>query len=216
MPDWLITLGDQLGRAALVAVSGWNVTSTLALLGIVGAAVSFWRGLTVYREERLRISAEQKRQASLQVIARLDAMMANPKVRTALMTLDWTSREIVLDDQSAALVGARTLRFDKEMVKRALAADFTEVNNGALVYLRDCYDELLDDFLVLDSMISNNVATDDVVTPFIGYYADVMAGENKEFNERNSDLLEAINAFVEKYYDEEKIDIFVQRISKLY
>jgi len=167
-------------------LEGWGADNTVALLGLVGAAVAFFVGLIQYRR------AQQWKRAEW-VAQEVKAVLADPSVDAALKMIDWGGRSIQLyptrknEDERFEWVAS-------EEVVRGLASHhdhgpFTPKEAA----IRDAFAHLLDGLERLEGYLGAGLITVSDLAPYLHYWAEHLE------NARGNPRLNQVRAYMSTY-----------------
>jgi hypothetical protein len=138
-------------------------------LGLIGGLLAIARFLFVYnraRRERFEEFVWKKTEKAKSLI---DEMLADPRCRDALRMIDWDGREFEIAEHRKNVVITRRILI--EALKPCSERSQSEYSDTE-IYIRDCFDALLDRFATLDQFIRNGlIRFEDVMFP-IEYYLE--------------------------------------------
>lgn len=191
----------------MALLADWNASDTLTLIATLVAGASVVAGLFSYNRQ-------QKWQRQTHVVDRMDRFLASGQSKDALIALDWISREIALSESASILVGSNKLSYNHDLLLKALEIDFHSGGNNSLVYLRDCFESLLDQIVVLEHQERTGLIRIEDVSPYLGYYAQRLLDKRRTIISQA--VIDQFWAFSDFFYKQTNVRRFLTRVFEDY
>jgi hypothetical protein len=156
------------------------------LIAAIGAVIAAFQAIHEMRNNRSqRISEEEQRksehrwrQAELSKEI-LDEIWSSELGSAAMKMLDWSNREFAIQE-------GQHERITREDVKAALRVTDVEFN-AKEVFIRDCFDDLLDSITLLEHFITIQLIHFGDVKHPIKYYVEELSGDFRKIIDRYTD-----------------------------
>jgi hypothetical protein len=143
--------------------------SSAWIVAAVGGVIAAFMAVIQFREARLWRKTELAKKM-------LDDLFDNPSVTAAMVLVDWSNREFEVSP------GERD-RITREELLTALRTDDLHFTPKE-VYIRDCFDALLDVFQSLEHYINRKLITYEDVKYPLEYVIEELSGCNKQLGIR--------------------------------
>ena len=176
----------------------------IAVVGVISGIIAFCVGLWQYRR------AQQWKRAEF-VAEQMKTFESNLKIKLALQMLDYNSRtyELAIGENGETI----TTTIDDKILSSALMHHSKRPDGfrPAEAQIRDCFDELFNNFERFEHYIEAGLVTIADIRPYLDYWFNILG--NRRSGRKPEEFYESLRSYLRGYgYDD--VELLVSRFVK--